>query len=245
MGLHIDVSGRLVKRKVLESAISHDQSSGKRRPKDAPQPSQKIPSHQSLQVTSFIGRTGEINDILARLSDPACRLLTLIGPGGIGKTRLATAVAARLAEPYPNAVYFVARHLESQFCFESSLSLYQELGDKALIMKALSWLGNVFQAQGNLVKAEQLSLSSMMLAAESGNPWDRAKVAVFRGEILTEIGRHEEARQLFQGVYLRDYKTMQARQTIAGIAAGVGAIPGVLLTFRWRKRRGLSEKKRA
>ena len=44
--------------------------------------------------------------------------------------------------------------------------------------------------------------------------------------------------------YLRDYEAMQARQTIAGIAAGVGAMAGLMLAFRWRQRRGLSEKKK-
>lgn len=43
--------------------------------------------------TSFIGRRREIGDVVARLADPACRLLSLVGPGGIGKTRLAAEVA--------------------------------------------------------------------------------------------------------------------------------------------------------
>jgi predicted ATPase/DNA-binding CsgD family transcriptional regulator len=38
---------------------------------------------------SFIGRHGEQAEIVRLLADPACRLLTLVGPGGIGKTRLA------------------------------------------------------------------------------------------------------------------------------------------------------------
>lgn len=47
--------------------------------------------------------------------------------------------------------------------------------------------------------------------------------------------------------YLRSQQTLlahQARQTIAGIAAGIGAIAAVLLAFRWRQRRGLGEKKK-
>jgi len=44
-------------------------------------------------LTSFIGRTHELTEITALLADPACRLLTLIGPGGIGKTRLVAEVA--------------------------------------------------------------------------------------------------------------------------------------------------------
>lgn len=44
--------------------------------------------------------------------------------------------------------------------------------------------------------------------------------------------------------YLRDYEAMLMRQTIAGIAAGVGGIAALILAFRWRQRRGLSEKKK-
>jgi predicted ATPase/DNA-binding XRE family transcriptional regulator len=44
--------------------------------------------------TPLIGRAAEQAEALRRLGDPACRLLTLVGPGGIGKTRLALQVAA-------------------------------------------------------------------------------------------------------------------------------------------------------
>lgn len=50
------------------------------------------------QTTPFIGRVQELSDLLRRLLDPHCRLLTLIGPGGIGKTRLSLAVAQQLLD---------------------------------------------------------------------------------------------------------------------------------------------------
>ncbi|TYB67380.1 tetratricopeptide repeat protein [Nonomuraea sp. PA05] len=52
-------------------------------------------SRQGLraQLTSFVGRTDELAQLGARLQD--CRLVTLIGPGGAGKTRLATEAAER------------------------------------------------------------------------------------------------------------------------------------------------------
>jgi predicted ribonuclease YlaK len=45
------------------------------------------------QLTPFVGRQQELTQIVQLLADPHCCLLTLIGPGGIGKTRLAIAAA--------------------------------------------------------------------------------------------------------------------------------------------------------
>jgi len=45
------------------------------------------------QLAPFVGRRGELAEISDLLANPACRLLTLIGPGGIGKTRLAIQAA--------------------------------------------------------------------------------------------------------------------------------------------------------
>jgi predicted ATPase/transcriptional regulator with XRE-family HTH domain len=57
--------------------------------------------------TPLIGRQREVEELDQLLRDPACRLLTLVGPGGIGKTRLAIEAASRLQDDYADGVYFV------------------------------------------------------------------------------------------------------------------------------------------
>jgi predicted ATPase/DNA-binding SARP family transcriptional activator len=58
------------------------------------------------EPTPFVGRTEEVAEITWRLADPACRLLTLVGPGGIGKSRLALRAAANQAPAYLHGVAF-------------------------------------------------------------------------------------------------------------------------------------------
>ena len=59
-------------------------------------------------LTSLIGRDEDLARLHALLDDPACRLVTLVGPGGIGKTRLALEVGATRGERHRDGVVLVS-----------------------------------------------------------------------------------------------------------------------------------------
>jgi len=75
-----------------------------RPPADPLASSAPVSLHQvPTPATSFIGRAEELAQIAAHLRDPACHLLTLVGPGGVGKTRLAIQAAWQATRPSPKA----------------------------------------------------------------------------------------------------------------------------------------------
>ena len=71
-----------------------------------PTPSLSVPTRQlPTPLTALVGRQSEVEQIVTTFR--ASRLLTLTGPGGVGKTRLAIAVAETLVDAYSDGVFFV------------------------------------------------------------------------------------------------------------------------------------------
>lgn len=85
-------------------------------PLSAPLPNPDLP----VGRTPLVGRQSQLTQILSRLTDPHCRLLTLIGLGGVGKTRLALEAAQNLSDNgpdgslgnglFPDGVWFAPLH---------------------------------------------------------------------------------------------------------------------------------------
>ncbi len=88
--------------------LARDLAAVRDRLAEAPtRPSDSRPNHLPAQRTAFIGREHEAASLRQLLSRVDVQLVTLTGPGGIGKTRLALQVAANAAPEFPGGVCFV------------------------------------------------------------------------------------------------------------------------------------------
>ena len=102
-GLGLEPSASL---RALERAILHqDPSLDGTRPRATT--GQRGSTSLPTRPTSFIGRKHELEDVRERLQAADAPCLTLTGPPGTGKTRLAVEVAAGLKETFPDGVVFV------------------------------------------------------------------------------------------------------------------------------------------
>jgi len=96
----------------MQAVVSPDSSMvfGDTTPTPAPASSPSevaAPNNLPAQPTPFVGRIKEIAEIGAMIRDPQQRLITLLGPGGMGKTRLSLAVAEKHLQEFRDGVFFV------------------------------------------------------------------------------------------------------------------------------------------
>ncbi|MBN1425634.1 tetratricopeptide repeat protein, partial [Candidatus Fermentibacteria bacterium] len=74
-------------------------------------PGMELPPGETLlgdsNAVPFVGREREVSALIGLLADPQVRLITLVGPGGIGKSRLAVETAQRVTERFSDGVFVV------------------------------------------------------------------------------------------------------------------------------------------
>src|SRR6266699_3634769 len=147
-----------------------------------------------IQPTPFIGREQEVQECLHLLRRDEVRLLTLTGPGGIGKTRLALQVAAQLSEVFPDGLSFVnlAPLHDPEFVVST---IAQTLGIREVVGQSLlEHLREELQQKQLLLLLDNFEqvVSAALQVAELLATCPRLKVLV-----TSRMGLHVQAEQEF------------------------------------------------
>jgi predicted ATPase len=149
-----------------------DDSSASPERGDHPTPPAQV--HLPAQSTPFVGRASEVQAVAGLLGDTDCRLLTIVGPGGMGKTRLAVAVAEDIAVDYPDGVWFVSLAPVSDasamvYAVADALGLLVDTGhDPAVQLLALVAARRMLVVLDNLEHLDDVSLVADLVAAAPG-----------------------------------------------------------------------------
>jgi predicted ATPase/DNA-binding SARP family transcriptional activator len=131
----------------MAAAAPGREAGAKREPRSPPRADVQLPA----PATPLIGRQQERAAVSALLADPALRLLTLTGPGGSGKTRLALQVAWDVADQFPDGAIFVA---------------LASLRDPALLVQAIGQACSLTQPSGAAL-AEYLRDKQLLLVLDN------------------------------------------------------------------------------
>lgn len=102
---HTDTVARLAAALELSAAERAQVEAAARRP--APLVAQTGQAQLPLPLTPLVGRAKAVDAVAGLFDQAAARLVTLTGPGGVGKTRLALTVAERLGRAFADGVVFV------------------------------------------------------------------------------------------------------------------------------------------
>lgn len=215
-----------------------------------------------IQSTSIVGRDEELAELRNLLSDPQVRLVTILGPGGIGKTRLALEVAVAQLPNFSQGVYFVDLvPVQSAVSIVSSIAqalnfslddnrepkqqLFDYVREKQILLvldnfehllDGASLIGNLLQVASKLkilvTSRTKLSLQSEQLFLLKGLDYSEEK------RIISKDATHSNAVELFLQSAHRaqpDFApTKDDLSAIAQICHLVQGIPlGIILAATW------------
>jgi predicted ATPase/serine/threonine protein kinase len=153
------------------------------------------PNNLPAQRTAFIGRERETADLRQLLSRPDVHLVTLTGPGGIGKTRLALQVAGEMADEFPSGICFVALSaIGERSLIVSAIAQavgVRETGNTSLQENLMEYIGGLRQPMLLVLDNFEHLVSAAPLAAQMLSAGPQLKVVVTSQAPLHLYGEHE------------------------------------------------------
>jgi predicted ATPase/serine/threonine protein kinase len=176
--------------------LARDLAAVRDRLADAPaRESEPRPSNLPLQRTAFIGREHETADLRQLLSRVDVQLVTLTGPGGIGKTRLALQVAGEIADQFPGGVCFVPLSAIGEAGLIASTIAQsvgvREIGNKSPQQSLIEYVGGLSQPMLLLLDNFEHLVAAAPLVAQLLTTGPKLKVVVTSQAPLHVYGEHE------------------------------------------------------
>jgi predicted ATPase/DNA-binding SARP family transcriptional activator len=150
-----------------------------------------VPGNLRRPVASFVGRGREVKQLAGSLRDR--RLLTLVGPGGVGKTRLALEVASVVAADFPAGVWVIelAPVDDGDALLRQAMTVLGAFPDAGV--SPLASIADVLRDRRALVvidNAEHLLVAAGTLAAAIVGSGDGVRVVVTSRQALDVPGEH-------------------------------------------------------
>ena len=214
------------------------------------------PNNLAQQLDSFVGRErelGELRSLLAR-----SRLLTLLGMGGIGKSRLSVQLGAELLDEYPDGVWLVelapltdARlvpqalasvlGVQEQVGQTVTASLLSHVRDKTLllildncehVLQACAMLAKQLLQAGAGVKVLASSRDVLQVAGETTYPVPALSVPADAAEVDADrLGRHEAVRLFVERASAAQARFRLDRDNAAAVAQICRRLDGIPLAL--------------
>src|ERR1700686_761253 len=176
--------------------LARDLAAVRDRLADAPaRESEPRPNNLPVQRTAFIGREHEATGLRQLLSRADVRLVTLTGPGGIGKTRLALQVAGEIADQFPGGVSFVALSAIGELGLIASTIAQavggRETGNKLPQENLMEYLGSLSRPMLLLLDNFEHLVSAAPFVSQLLTSGPKIKVVVTSQAPLHVYGEHE------------------------------------------------------
>jgi predicted ATPase/serine/threonine protein kinase len=176
--------------------LARDLAAVRDRLADAPaRESEPRPNKLPVQRTAFIGREHEAAGLRQLLSRVDVQLVTLTGPGGIGKTRLALQVAGEIADQFPGGVCFVALSaIGERGLIASTIAQavgVRETGNASPQESLIEYVGGLRQPMLLLLDNFEHLISAAPFVAQLLTTGPKLKVVVTSQAPLHVYGEHE------------------------------------------------------